>query len=318
MNDARRLRALTRARIIGLLFLLLAGVPARAQQQQQIKIAVLPSDSASLAYYALDRGSFKKEGLAVELVPLQSGPAIAAAVASGAAEFGAANIIALAVAREKGLPFVAVSPAGVYTSRAATQGLVVPKLSSLKTAKDLAGHVIAVDSLKTLATISISAWTDQNGGDSTALKFVELPFGQMGAALDTGRVDAAFIPEPILSNVLAGNSRLLAAPLDAIASELQLGAWFTRTEYFKAHPDIVRSVVAVLAENATWAMANKAAAGQAYERQTKIPITDRTQRMQQSGRANFAQLQPLIDAAAKYGVLKASFPARDLYSVPAT
>jgi NitT/TauT family transport system substrate-binding protein len=317
MNGARRLGPRTRAAIIGLLLLLLAGVPARAQQQP-VKIAVLPSDSASLAYYALDRGSFKKEGLAVELVPLQSGPAIAAAVASGAADFGAANIIALAVAREKGLPFVAVAPAGVYTSKTATQGLVVPKNSSLKTAKDLAGHVIAVDSLKTLATISISAWTDQNGGDSTALKYVELPFGQMGAALDTGRVEAAFIPEPILSNVLAGNARLLAAPLDAIASELQLGAWFTRTEYFKAHPDIVRSVVTVLAENATWAMANKAAAGQAYERQTKIPVTDRTQRMQQSGRANFAQLQPLIDAAAKYGVLKASFPARDLYSVPAT
>jgi NitT/TauT family transport system substrate-binding protein len=317
MNGARRrLGPQTRAGIIGLLLLLLAAFPARAQQEP-VKIAVLPSDSASLAYYALDRGSFKKEGLAVELLPLQSGPAIAAAVASGAADFGAANIIALAVAREKGLPFVAVSPAGVYTSKAATQGLVVPKNSSLKTAKSLAGHVIAVDSLKTLATISISAWTDRNGGDSTALKYVELPFGQMGAALDTGRVEAAFIPEPILSNVLAGNARLLAAPLDAIASELQLGAWFTRADYFKAHPDIVRSVVAVLAENAVWAMANKAAAGQAYQRQTKIPITDRTQRMQQSGRADFAQLQPLIDAAAKYGVLKASFPARELYSVPA-
>lgn len=317
MNSARRrLGPQTCAGIIGLLLLLLAAFPAPAQQEP-VKIAVLPSDSASLAYYALDRGSFKQEGLAVELLPLQSGPAIAAAVASGAADFGAANIIALAVAREKGLPFVAVSPAGVYTSKAVTQGLVVPKNSSLKTAKNLAGHVIAVDSLKTLATISISAWVDRNGGDSTALKYVELPFGQMGAALDTGRVEAAFIPEPILSNVLAGNARLLAAPLDAIAAELQLGAWFTRADYFKAHPDIVRSVVAVLAENAVWAMANKAAAGQAYERQTKIPITGRTQRMQQSGRADFAQLQPLIDAAAKYGVLKASFPARELYSVPA-
>src|SRR5665213_1526673 len=190
--------------------LLLLGVnPAGAQSQQSIKIAVLPSDSVSLAFYAIDRGSFKRAGIDAELIKLQSGPAIAAAVASGAADFGAANIVALAVAHEKGVPFTAIAPAGVYTSRAVTVGLVVPKSSTIRSAKELEGRIVAVDSLKTLGTIATSAWMDRNGGDSKTLKYVELPFGQMGAALAAGRVDAAFLPEPALSNVLNGPGRLL-------------------------------------------------------------------------------------------------------------
>jgi NitT/TauT family transport system substrate-binding protein len=294
--------------------LLILGVnPAGAQAQQAIKIAVLPSDSVSLAFYAIDRGSFKRAGIDAELVPLQSGPAIAAAVASGAADFGAANIIALAVAHEKGLPFTAIAPAGVYTSRAVTVGLVVPKSSTIRSAKELEGRIVAVDSLKTLGTIATSAWMDRNGGDSKTLKYVELPFGQMDAALAAGRVDAAFLPEPALSNVLDGAGRLLAAPLDAIAPELQLGAWFSSTDYAKLHPDIIRKFVGVMAETAAWAEANKGATAAIYEKYTKIRVTDQTPRMLQSGRVDVAQIQPLIDAAAKYGVLTRSFGAADLF-----
>lgn len=309
-------RSCSRLGLFGLCALIAFGGPSRidAQGLQHIKIAVLPSDSVSLAYYAMERGTFKRLGLDAELIPLQSGPAIAAAVASGAADFGAANIIALAVAHEKGLPFVAIAPAGVYTSRSVTVGLVVAKSSTLKAAKELNGKIVAVDSLKTLATVAISSWSDRNGGDSTSLRFIELPFGQMGSALAAGRVDAAFVPEPLLSGVLASDGRLLAAPLDAIAPEIQLGAWFTTPDYVKAHADVVRKFVAAMAESATWSLANKAATGPIFEKYTKIPISDRTQRMLQSDKVDIAKVQPLIDAAAKYGALKQTIPAIELYA----
>ena len=309
-------RRLATLAVFGLL--VMRGVnPVSGQTQQTIKIAVLPSDSVSLAFYAIDRGSFKRAGIDAEIVPLQSGPAIAAAVASSAADFGAANMIALAVAHEKGLPFTAIAPAGVYTSRAVTVGLVVPKSSSVRSAKELEGRIVAVDSLKTLGTIATSAWMDRNGGDSKTLKFVEVPFGQMDAALAAGRVDAAFLPEPALGNVLGSAGRLLAAPLDAIAPELQLGAWFTNSAYAKLHPDIIRKFLGVMVETAAWAEANKGATAAIYEKYTKIRVADGTPRMLQSGRVEIAKIQPLIDAAAKYGVLTQSFSGADLFG-PAT
>ena len=288
--------------------------PVSGQSLQTIKIAVLPSDSVSLAYYAIERGSFRRAGLDAEIISLQSGPAIAAAVASGAADFGAANMIALAVAHEKGIPFTAIAPAGVYSSRAVTVGLAVPKSSTIRTAKELDGRIVAVDSVKTLGTIATSAWMDRNGGDSKTLKYVEVPFGQMDAALAAGRVDAAFLPQPALGHVLSDAGRLLAAPLDAIGPELQIGAWFSSTGYAKLHPDIIRKFRAVMVETAAWAEANKGATAAIYEKFTKVPVSGTTPRMLQSGRVNLAEIQPLIDAAAKYGVLAKPFSAADLFA----
>jgi NitT/TauT family transport system substrate-binding protein len=292
------------------------GIPSAtwAQDDQAIKIAILPSDSISLAYYAVERGSFKKAGLEAELYPLQSGPAIAAAVASNAAQFGAANIIALAVAHEKGIRFTAIAPAGVYTGRAPTVALVVAKSSKIVSAKDLNGRIVAVDSLKTLGSIGTSAWVDRNGGDSKSLKFIELPFAEMGQALAAGRVDAAFLPEPLLSKVTSTDGRVLAAPLDAISPELLLGAWFTSADYAAAHPDVVRRFREVMIENAKWAGANKDAAAAIYEKYSKVTLTARANRMGQSGTLDIGKVQPLIDAAAKYGALTVTVPASDLFN----
>jgi hypothetical protein len=45
------------------------------------------------------------------------------------------------------------------------------------------------------------------------------------------------------------------------------------------------------------------------QRYTKIAFTDKTHRMLQGGNLDSQTLQPLIDAAAHYGVLDKSFPA---------
>jgi NitT/TauT family transport system substrate-binding protein len=186
----------------------------------------------------------------------------------------------------------------------------------MKTAKDLVDRVIGVDSLKTLATIAISSWVDRNGGDSTTLKFIEIPFAQMGMALAAGRVDAAFIPEPVLSGVLNSGGRVLSAPLNAIGPELQLGAWFTTADYAKTHADLIRRFVLALAENVSLANSSKNTNAAIFEKYTGIQAHENTQWMVQADRVNLATVQPLIDAATKYGVLKRTFPASELYAAP--
>lgn len=303
------LRHALAAALISVVTIASAGQPVAAQTQQKVSIAVLASDSTSEAWVALDRGTFRRAGLDVTIDVLSNGPAIAAAVASGSADFGAANLVSLATAYAKGIPFVLVSPAGTTTSQSPTVGLVVAKNAPITTARDLNGKTIGVDSLKSLATTSTSAWVDKNGGDSKTLKFIEIPFPQMSAAIEAGRVDAAFIPEPLLSNTLAGNARLLATPADAISSPLLLGAWFTTSAYAKAHADIVRKVAAAMTETAAWINANPGPSADILQRYTKITFTDRTHRMLQGGKLDAQTLQPLVSAAARYGVLDKDFPA---------
>lgn len=283
--------------------------PTSAQAPEKVTIVALSADSTSEAWVAYDRGTFKQAGLDVTVSLMSSGAAIAAAVASDAANFGGANLASLATAYSKGIPFALVAPGGTTTGQAPTIGLVVAKSSPIVSAHDLNGKTVAVDSLKSLATTGTSAWVDKNGGDSRTLKFIELPFPQMDAALAQGRVDAAFIPEPILSNALAADGRLLAAPLDAISSPLLLGAWFTTAAYSKAHPDVIRKFAAVMAETAKWINEHPADSAAILQRYTKIPFSDKAHRLLQGGHLDAPSLQPLVDAAARYGVIDKTFPA---------
>jgi NitT/TauT family transport system substrate-binding protein len=290
-----------------------ASAAARAQTLPVLRIAVLPTDSVSEAFDAVELGIFKRNGLDVQLTMLSNGPAVAAAVAGGAADIGATSLVNLAIAHERGLPFGLIAPAGVYSSQAATIGLVVLKSSSIHTAKDLSGKVVGVDSLKSLATTTTSAWADRNGGDASSLKFAEMGFGLMGAALEAGRVDAAYVAEPALDNVLAGSGRLLAKPLDAVANKFVLGAWFSTLDYAHQHPDVIHRFVQAMIETADWANKNPHEAGVILSKYTQTPVNDKIPRLPQAGTFDPAMVQPLLDASAKYGVLDRPIAATDLY-----
>src|SRR5665213_4146356 len=90
----------------------LAGAPAHAQSaMQHLNVALVPSDTAAQVYYAVDLGLFSRAGILAEITPMNSGPAIAAGVASGALDIGFSNFVSLSSAPERGLPFTMVAPA---------------------------------------------------------------------------------------------------------------------------------------------------------------------------------------------------------------
>jgi len=210
-----------RALIGGLGYLAVGTRVARAQvSPQTLRITLVPSDTAAQVYYAIDLGMFAKRGITVDLAAMTSGPAIAAAVASGAVDIGFSNFVSLSSARERGLPFTMVAPANLSIAGAPTVGILsVTKTSTAKTGKDLDGKIVAVDGLNTVAMLGVRNWIDATGGDSTSVHFVELPFAQMPEALTVGRVDAASMNLTADPN-LGGQGdalRLLAPVFDTLA-----------------------------------------------------------------------------------------------------
>ena len=194
-----------------------------------LRLGILPVDVGAQGYYATDEGFFKAAGLDVELIALPNGPATAAAVASGTIDIGSSNAISLAIAHERGLPFVMISPAGGYTSKNPTGGFVVAKTSTIKTAADCTGKTIAVATVGSLGHICVKAWLDQHGVDVSTVHFIEMPFSAMDPALAAGRVDGAVLDEPTLDSTIANHGRLFANCYDAIAKEFLEGAYFTTT-----------------------------------------------------------------------------------------
>lgn len=308
------MRSFARVAVAVALCVIVTTPGGRAQAPAPLRVSALPTDVGGQAYYAADQGFFKDAGLAVELETLSNGPAVAAAIAAGTLDVGSSNALSLAVAHERGLAFVMIAAAGAYSGKSPTAGFVVLRSSPLRSAKDFLGKTVAVATLGSLGQIALAAWLDRNGVDIKLLKIIEMPYSAMDAALTAGRVDGTVMEDPILDKVLANDGRLFAPVYDAIARDFIEGGFFVTADFAKAHPDVIRKFRTAIARTARWANANHAATAKILEKYSGVPVSDLQHRMTYPSRLDAAQMQPLINAAAKYGLLKAAFPAGDLFA----
>ena len=290
-----------------------AALPLRARAADTVRFATIPIDTGAQAYFADAEHMFTKAGLDAHVQSIPNGAAITAAVVGGSIEVGFSNILSLATAHEKGIPITLIAPAGLYLSKAPTSVLMVPKDSPAHDARALNGKTIAVNGLKNITQLAVQAWMDKNGGDSKTVNFTEMPFTDMPIALSSHRIDAALVAEPSVTEAKA-SARIIGQPYDAISSDFLIAGWFTSQKWAAANPALVKKVAAVLRESGAWANKNGAASADVLAGATKIePATLHAMvRSVYAERLDPAQIQPLIDLAAKYGILKAVFPAQDL------
>lgn len=313
---------ITRARASALLLggaaLSSVGVPGAAQTNAAIRIATFRLDATAEVYYAKDMGFFAKAGIDADVQSMQGSSAIAAALVSDAIDIGYCAVDILATVRSQGIALVAIAPASEYLSprTARTGAIVVPLNSLVQQAKDLNGKVIAVQALHTLAQTGTRVWLDQNGGDSSTVKFVEIPFPAMPAALEAGHIDAAAIGEPFLS-VAEKHGRVLSYGFDGISKRFLIGTWVTTQQWANANPDFVRRFAVVMRETAVWANENEVKSGEILVKYAQIDptIAATMTRSHYAEQLSAAMMQPFIDVSAKYYGFK-TFPAQELIYTP--
>ena len=291
--------------------------PAFAQDLPAITVASLINDTATDALYAEHAGLFKKYGLNVQLQLLTSGAAGAAAVAGGAAQFALSSLVNMISARDKGILFTLVAPAGVVTSDVPYSQFVVRKDAPIKTAKDLNGKTIGSPGLKDMDTVAIMNWVDKNGGDSTTLKFLEVSGPVALAAIEDGRIDGADLNTPTLTRGLEGGKvRTLAQIFDAIAPRFANTAWFTTEEYASKNRDIVEKFARAMAEANAYCNAHHADTVPLVAENAKLDpkLVARMARITFGDYLRPQEIQPLIDVAAKYKTIAKSFDAKTMIS----
>lgn len=291
------------------------AVPRVARAQAQPLRVMRGSVEASAApYYAESLGIFKKAGLDVNLTIVNSGEVAAAAIVGGSADIGAANVLSIAVAYAKGVPFQLLAPDGEYRATAPIFALVVAKTSPLRGPKDLPGKTVAVTSLGDLNTITTSSWLEKAGVDPASVRFVEVPQPQMTAALERGTVDVVAIGSPALEGALV-NGRILGYQYAAIGERFLINAWYARKDWIAAHRDAARKFAQAIIEAQVWANGNREASGKLLADVTKLDpeTTAKMTRITFAERFEPALIQPLIELGVHYKQIAASFPATDLY-----
>jgi NitT/TauT family transport system substrate-binding protein len=298
--------------------LIAAPAYVRAQSLTKLRIAAGADGDCVGALWGIQSGIFAKYGLDVDITRLNSGSAVASAVAGGSMDIGKASTFTIIIAHAKGLPFLIEAPCTLYLASAPDFGLLVARDSTARDGHDLTGKIVAVPALGDYSTITTEAWIDRNGGDSKAVKFLEIPPSAMGDSVATGRVDAAVIAEPLLSEfVKTGKCRVFARPIDALGKRMIVTVYFASADFAQKNGDALGRFRKALNEAAAYALAHRPQMIPVVAKYTGLdPATVALQQAPNlAGVSNLldsSMLQPTIDAAVTYKTIAKSFMAKDL------
>jgi NitT/TauT family transport system substrate-binding protein len=296
----------------------LAVVPAASFAQPAlipIRVAVLGyADATSLPVFAQSAGFFKKYGLDATVTSFNGGGAVIAAVAGGSLDVGFSNIVSAVQAIERGIPVFVIAPAAISDVKERPDNLLVKaRGSKLKTGADLDGKTVAVTTLSGGLQLSASVWIDKNGGDSKTVHWVELGTSEMAAALKQGRIDAATLSEPALTQA-KGQVDVLGNAFAAMAPRWVGGGFVASKAWAAANPDAAHRFVLAMVDAAHWANTHHDETAKILAPLLKIDVSE----FPAMARATYADqlsaqlLQPPINAAAKYGQIKEPYDTNQI------
>ena len=288
---------------------LAAGNPGRARAADNValQVGVAPADATGQIFYAQDRAMFKDADIDVTLNILQNSAAMASAVSSGAVDIAASSVAVVANAFQRGLALRFIGTGSIYSSAAApTSEIVVAMDSPIRSCADLNGKVVAVNGLKDITQITAQAWLEKNGADLRSIKFVEIPFGTMPLALGEGRIAAAVLAYPFLGRA-KDQIRVLGNSEGALADHFLVMGWISTDAWLQKNPDLAKRVVGVLAQSAKWANTHPRESAQILGAYLKVE-SGQLESMPRAlyddhPRLSASLVQPVIDAAVKYGAV---------------
>jgi len=243
-----------------------------ASAADKISVAVIPIADCAPIYLGRQKGFFTKQNLDVELSTQGGGAAIIPGVLSGQLQFGFSNVPSLLIAQTKGLQFVGVAPGAASTGERGHDfsAIIAPADSPLQTAKDLNGKTVAVNNLNNIGDVAVRAGVKAAGGDPKSVKFVEIPFPDMPAAIANHRIEAAWLVEPFLTIARSQGAKVIDWNLVDVAPKMMIAVYFTTVKYANANPDIVKRFKTAILESLGYAQAHQDEVRQILPTYTRI------------------------------------------------
>ncbi len=280
------------------------------------KIIVGPGVSPDMAafYRGIESGAFKNAGLDLQVETVGPGGTGIAAAIGGSVNVAYANFFTLSEAFSRGIPIRLVAPGTLYRATTPTARLLVGPNSDVHAPADLAGKVVGLNQLHDLLGLAMFAWLDKNGVDRTKVQFVEVPPRSMMPGLESKHLDAAFIFEPFTGSMMAQGAKVLGTPFDAIAARWMPTAWFTVDTWSKDHRATAQRFGEVLMSIYPYVNAHYLDLIPMISGFSKLsPDTLRTMTPVFAAPSfDTATMQPVIDAAVKYGWIAKTFDARTM------
>jgi NitT/TauT family transport system substrate-binding protein len=216
-----------------------------------LKLGYVPYADDAPAFLAQEKGIFRKHGVRVEFVPMSNSVAAVAALTSDKHQlaFVANPILINANLQNTKLkcvaPVVGRQPAD--TARDSTPLIAAPG-SGIRSVRDLAGKKVAMVALNSLNSLDVQALAQRAGIDYRSVQFIQMPFPQMPAALDQGRVQAAMIVQPFAQTAIDKGATVINHPNAELWPGGTLVCFAALAGYIDENPEVISGFNAAMRE----------------------------------------------------------------------
>jgi len=231
---------------------------AAGGETKTLRVSYVPYVGAAPFVLGIEQGFFEERGLQIED---RQGPApapIMAQVVSGQLDVGFTTIPALISAVAGGAPLKAISPFDGIIDPENPQGAILVKQDSgITSPKDLEGKQVGVVALQSELDVLLQEVVERDGGDPSQVESVQIPFPEMNAALDAGRVDAVVNVEPFLTQAKdQGGIEEISYPEVEVVPEQAVTAFVASDQFIEENPDTVEQFRAAMEESLQYAADN--------------------------------------------------------------
>lgn len=240
-----------------------------------LKVGIVPIATVAPVYLGIKHGFFRAQRLRIEPSIAAGGAELVPAVLNNELQVGYTNGVSLLFAAHRNIPITIVANG----SGAAAQGrekdiqakVVVPGDSPIRRPTDLEGKSVAVNELKNVTELTTRAALAKQGVDDSKVKFQEITFPDMLPALQSHRVDAAYLTSPFTQQAEADGYRTLVRPYYDNRPGLVTAYYFMSDAFVAKNPDVAQRFRTAMQQSLRYTIAHMDEARAALKSYTKIP-----------------------------------------------
>jgi len=217
-----------------------SGSSANGLEKTKINVAGLAVVDDAPLYIARDKGLFKAEGLDVNVTTLTQSTQAIPGLLRGSIDLDAGgNYVSFLQAKAKGAIDLRIVADGFHCAPNVLPILAAPK-SPVKSVKDLPGKKVAVNITNNVQSMLLDAVLRDQKIKAGAVKYVQVPFPDMAAALQRGQVDATSAVEPFATAQKAGlHARKVVDSCTGPTKSFPLSGVFATNDFVKKNPKTV-------------------------------------------------------------------------------
>lgn len=282
------------------------SVVAGEPEVTEITVGVLPIGDVAAVQLAIRDGLFEAEGLTVTPEVTQGGAAAIPALQGGDLDIAYGAWPSFLIANQQGIQLRAVAD-GVAATQGFMEFLAMPGSPQEGDPSGLAGTTVALNTLGNLGELALRATLADAGLDYSQVTAVEIPFPEMGAALEGGSVDVIWTVEPGVtgSKAAIGAVTVIDSFVDEMAG-FPVAGYFATAEFAEQNPNTVAAFARAIEAASRMLNDDPELVVEVVQTYTEVPIEllESAAFPEYRGSLEVSQLERVYDYLLEFGMIE--------------